>query len=113
MAMTSSKRDSGPSQEDPDEGTQVLFTFDEENFELLKTMTRELELGVMGDTVRQSLIVVRSLQEQAKDGYTEVIVRNPKNQGERILKFHFLKAGARTEGAKTGHRGPRAKSEAD
>jgi hypothetical protein len=44
----------------------------------------------MADTVRESLQISRALQAQAQKGFTEVIVRNPETDEERVLVIPTL-----------------------
>jgi hypothetical protein len=39
----------------------------------------------MAETVRDALQGRIAIEQQAKEGFTEVIVRNPENKNERIL----------------------------
>jgi hypothetical protein len=44
----------------------------------------------MADTVRESLQITRALQSQAGKGFTEVLVRNPETNEERVLVIPTL-----------------------
>ena len=48
----------------------------------------------MADTVRESLQISRALQTQAQQGFTEVIVRNPETNEERVLVIPALQSGS-------------------
>jgi hypothetical protein len=48
----------------------------------------------MADTVRESLQISRALQSQAQQGFTEVIVRNPETDEERVLVIPNLQPSA-------------------
>jgi hypothetical protein len=39
----------------------------------------------MANAVRDSLQITRALQSQAEQGYTEIIVRNPETNEERVI----------------------------
>lgn len=53
----------------------------------------------MADTVRESLQISRALQSQAGQGFTEVMVRNPETNEERVIVIPTLQAAsAKTEG---------------
>ncbi len=71
---------------------RVVFSFDERSLESLEKLTEQGRFGSMANTVRDSLQVTRALQSQAQDGYTEVIVRNPETNKERVLVFPNLQA---------------------
>lgn len=74
------------------EGTRVVFTFDERSLAVLKQMTEESHFPSMAATVRAALRIVNTLQTQAKNGYTEVIVRNPTTGAERMIVIDFLES---------------------
>lgn len=64
---------------------RVAFTFDERSLKTLEEMTEEGHFSSMADTVRESLQISRALQSQARQGYTEVIMRNPDTGEERVV----------------------------
>ena len=64
---------------------RVVFSFDERSLESLQKLQEQGRFASMADTVRESLQVSRALQTQAQHGYTEVIVRNPETNEERVL----------------------------
>ena len=69
---------------------RVAFTFDERSLNTLGDMTEEGHFSSMADTVRESLQISRALQVQAKQGFTEIIVRNPKTGEERVIVIPSL-----------------------
>lgn len=71
---------------------RVAFTFDERSLLTLEDMTAEGNFSSMADTVRESLQVSHALQTQAKNGFTEIVVRNPETGNERIIIIPFLQA---------------------
>lgn len=70
---------------------RVAFTFDERSYAMLQDMTTEGKYSSMADCVRESLQVNRAIQEQAMQGFTEVIVRNPKSGAERVVVVPHLR----------------------
>lgn len=64
---------------------RVAFTFDERSLKNLEQMTDEGQYSSMADTVRESLQINRALQSQAKNGFTEVVMRNPETGDERVV----------------------------
>jgi hypothetical protein len=64
---------------------RVVFTFDDRSLESLKRIKEQGHFDSLADTVRESLRVSRALQTQAEQGYTEVVVRNPKTKEERVI----------------------------
>jgi SpoU rRNA methylase family enzyme len=73
---------------------RVVFSFDERSFESLEKLTEQGRTGSMANTVRDSLQVTRALQSQAQNGYTEVVVRNPETNEERVLVLPNLQPGS-------------------
>ena len=71
---------------------RVAFTFDERSLTTLREMTEEGNFSSMADTVRESLQISRALQTQAKKGFTEIIVRDPETEEERVLIIPSLQS---------------------
>lgn len=67
------------------EKKRVVFSFDERSYESLEQMKGEGRFGSLAETVRQALRTSRALQSQGKQGFTEVVVRNPETGEERVL----------------------------
>ena len=64
---------------------RVVFNFDDRSFENLDKMTKQGRYSSMGSAVKDALQINNALQGQAEQGYTEVVVRNPKTNKERVL----------------------------
>ena len=64
---------------------RVVFTFDERSLDSLERLTRQGAYSSMADAVRDSLRLRRALQQQAEQGFVELVVRNPKTREERVL----------------------------
>ena len=64
---------------------RVAFVFDERSLSTLEEMTEDGKFSSMASTVRDSLQISRALQTQAREGYSEVIVRNPKTGEEKVI----------------------------
>ena len=64
---------------------RVVFSFDERSLESLEEITKLAKFSSLGETVKESLQVSRALQKQAEEGFSEVVVRNPKSKEERII----------------------------
>ena len=71
---------------------RVAFTFDERSLATLEDMTEDGHFSSMADTVRESLQISRALQTQVKQGYTEIVVRNPDTGEERIIIIPSLES---------------------
>jgi len=77
---------------------RVVFSFDERSLESLEKLTEQGRFSSMADTVRESLQISRALQSQAGQGFTEILVRNPDTNEERVLVIPTLQAaGAKSE----------------
>lgn len=66
---------------------RLVFTFDERAYEDLVRLTEEGKYSSMAEAVRQSLGVLRALEQQARQGYQEIIVRNPKTDEQRVMAW--------------------------
>jgi len=69
---------------------RVVFTFDERSLESLEEITKQGHYNSMAETVRLSLQVNRALQQQAGDGFTQLVVRNPQTGEERVIVIPHL-----------------------
>lgn len=63
---------------------KINFTFKNENFKTLFEMTKDGNFKKPSKTIKEALEIFRSLQNFAKEGFCEVIIRNPFS-GEEIL----------------------------
>ena len=75
---------------------RIVFTFDEQSLAVLEEIKDDGNYACFAETVRDSLQITRSLQKLAKRGYSEIIVRDPKTEEERLTYVslpygHFLK----------------------
>jgi hypothetical protein len=77
----------------------------------LQKITEQGRFSSMADTVRESLQISRALQTQAQQGFTEVIVRNPETDEERVLVIPTLQSGSGLRGpVYDAHGGPQSSS---
>ena len=74
---------------------RIVFTFDVNSLEALEEMKEEGHYSSLAETVRDSLQITRSLQKLAKRGYSEIIVRDPKTENERVLVIPSLQSLSR------------------
>ena len=70
---------------------RVVFSFDKRSYDTLKRITEQGHFSSMAESVRESLQINRALQDQADEGFTEVVLRNPKTKEERILLIPSLR----------------------
>lgn len=71
---------------------RVIFTFDERSLASLKDLVEQGHFGSMAEAVRESLAINRALQNQAKQGFTEVVVRDPETKQERVMVLPSIDA---------------------
>lgn len=64
---------------------RIVFSFDDRSLDSLKKIQDDGKYPTMANVVRDSLQISRALQQQAEQGYNEVIVRNPETGEERIV----------------------------
>ena len=64
---------------------RVVFTCDERSLESLQKLKEQGRFASMGETVRESLQISRALQNQASQGFREIVVRNPETKEERVI----------------------------
>lgn len=64
---------------------RILFTFDPRSHRNLRELTDAGGFPSASDAVRDSLRVARALQDQARQGFTEVVVRNPVTKQEKVM----------------------------
>ena len=72
------------------ESKRVIFTFDPKSYESLTTMTDEMGFRSMAETVREALRIMHALQDQAREGFKEINLRNPTTNRERTLVIPLL-----------------------
>ena len=64
---------------------RVVFTFEAESFSSLEKLQEDGDYPSLAETVKDSLKILWAVQKQAKQGYTELIVRNPSTDGEKLV----------------------------
>ena len=65
--------------------TRVIFTFEVESVAALEKLQEDGRYDSLADTVKDSLQILWVLQREAKKGYTELIVRNPETDDEKVV----------------------------
>jgi hypothetical protein len=78
---------------------RIVFTFDDRSLESLKQLQQRGDFASMGTAVRDSVQISELLQDLATDGFTEVVLRNPKTKQEKTLVIPFLKRLAKSANA--------------
>jgi len=64
---------------------RVAFTFDERSFKTLEEMTEEGQYSSMAECVRESLQITQILSELAGQGFSQLAVRRPGTNMERVI----------------------------
>ncbi len=70
---------------------RVVFTFDDKSLRSLEDVQSRAEFTTLGTAVLDSVQINDALQEEALEGYTEVVVRNPKTKMEKTIIIPSLK----------------------
>lgn len=84
---------------------RVAFTFDDASLRTLGRMTEDGQYSSMADCVRESLQITRAISLQAGQGFTEMIVRNPRTGAERVVVIPRLLMLAALASAQEPERG--------
>ena len=74
---------------------RVVFTFDHPSFLSLKQVQERGDFSSMGTAVRESVQLSEILQDQVAEGFTEVVLRNPKTNQEKTLVIPSLQRVAK------------------
>ena len=64
---------------------RVVFTFEAESFSSLEKLQEDGDYPSLAETVKDSLKILWAVQQHAKRGYTELIVRNPSTDTEKLV----------------------------
>ncbi len=64
---------------------RIVFTFDQRSFDALESLRRDGNFESLADAVRESIRITRALQQQGKQGFTDVLVRNPVTGDENVM----------------------------
>ena len=70
---------------------RVVLTFDANSLDSLKQLQERGEFSSIGTAVREAVQLSEVLQEQVDDGFTEVVLRNPKTNQEKTLVIPSLR----------------------
>jgi hypothetical protein len=77
---------------------RVVFSFNEAGLDTLKQVQAKGNFPSMGTAVRESIQISELLQDQAAEGFTEVVLRNPRTNQEKIIMIPSLqKIGKRAQ----------------
>ena len=70
---------------------RIIFSFDEKSLENLEQVKAKGRFQSLGTAVRESIEINQILHNQASEGFSEVIVRNPKTKEEKTLIIPSLR----------------------
>lgn len=70
---------------------RVVFTFDDHSYETLKSLREKGDFSSMGTAVKESIQLSEILQDQVSQGFSEVVLRNPKTNQEKVLIIPSLR----------------------
>jgi hypothetical protein len=64
---------------------RIVFTFDPKSMGSLEAVKDKGKFSSLGTAVRESILVNEVLHNQIAQGFTEVVVRNPKTNQEKTI----------------------------
>jgi hypothetical protein len=70
---------------------RIVFSFDDRSLDSLEQVKEKGSFQSLGTAVRESIQINQVLHDQASEGFTEVVVRNPKTKQEKTLVIPSLK----------------------
>ena len=70
---------------------RIIFSFDDKSLENLEDLKVKGRFQSIETAVRQSIEINRALYDQAFEGFSEVILRNPKTKQEKTLIIPSLR----------------------
>ena len=73
---------------------RIVFTFDERSLGSLEQVKVKGGFSSLGTAVRESIQINEALHDQASEGFSEVVVRNPKTKQEKTIVISSLKPSA-------------------
>jgi hypothetical protein len=75
-------------------GKRIVFSFDDRSLDSLERVKEKGGFQSLGTAVRESIQINQVLHDEASEGFTEVVVRNPKTRQEKTLIIPSLKKTA-------------------
>ena len=72
---------------------KVMFTFAPESLAALEKLQEDGRYDSLAETVKDSLKILWAIQQGAKQGYTELIVRNPSTDTEKLVLDYKAEGG--------------------
>ncbi|MBE0656243.1 MAG: hypothetical protein IH602_01055 [Bryobacteraceae bacterium] len=86
---------------------RIVFSFDQRSRDSLIRVTDRGGYPSMGATIRDALHLLETLQDQAAEGFSQVIVRKPRGKEQRFLVLpRFISNMERLDGESESEPGP-------
>jgi len=70
---------------------RIVFTFDPKSLGSLEQVKERGGFSSLGTAVRESIQINEELHDQAAEGFSEIVVRNPKTKQEKTIVIPSLK----------------------
>ncbi len=70
---------------------RIVFTFDDRSIGSLEKVKELGQFSSLGTAVRESVLINQELHNQASEGFSEVVVRNPKTKQEKTIIIPSLR----------------------
>lgn len=67
---------------------RVIFSIDVDTLNTIREIQADGGYKDLAETVQDSLIILRAIQTQAKEGFTDVVTRNTDAGDERIITIN-------------------------
>jgi hypothetical protein len=64
---------------------RIVFSFDDKSLGSLEQVKEKGRFSSLGTAVRESVLINQTLHDQASEGFSEVVVRNPKTKQEKTI----------------------------
>jgi hypothetical protein len=74
---------------------RVVLTFDDPSLDSLKQVKQKGAFATLGTAVRDSIQLSETLQNQVAQGFTEIVLRNPATNQEKIIIVPSLQRAAK------------------
>jgi Arc/MetJ-type ribon-helix-helix transcriptional regulator len=75
---------------EPKKERRLLVQLDEKLDEIVTELTEKGRYRSQAEAIRQAVLLVHSLQKQAEQGYTEILVRQPGGKSKEVIGQKLL-----------------------
>ncbi len=80
---------------------KIVFSFDERSLKSLENVQGRGKFPTLATALSDSIQISEFLQDQAEEGFSEVVVRNPKTNKEKTITIPSLRRVGRSESRST------------